>query len=197
MSFLRTLETARRSRFAAPVALLLGLAVLLTNEMGHHRALAVIASREALLEARVEVSLLLREVIAAESGQRGYLLTGRPEYKEPYTRAASQVQAQLARLAQIYSRWPDRSADLKKLDELTRQRMSELDTTITMFEGTRTESWRDLVLTDIGRETMLAIEGQARGMARVETTRIDESRELLTETLLLSRIGIAALVVLG
>jgi signal transduction histidine kinase len=197
MSFLRTLETARRSRFAAPVALLLGLAVLLTNEAGNHRALAVIASREALLEARVEVSLLLREVIAAESGQRGYLLTGRPEYKEPYTRAAAQVQAQLARLSQIYSAWPDRSADVKKLDELTRQRMSELDTTVTMFENTHTEGWRDLVLTDIGRETMLAIEGQARSLARVETTRIDESRELLTETLLFSRIGIAALVVVS
>ncbi len=197
MSFLRTLETARRSRFAAPVALLLGLAVLLTNEAGHHRALAVIASREALLEARVEVSLLLREVIAAESGQRGYLLTGRPEYREPYTRAAAQVEAQLARLANIYSNWPDRTDDVKKLDELTRQRMSELNTTITMFENTRSDSWRDLVLTDIGRETMLAIEGQARNMARAETLRIDESRELLIETLLFSRIGIAALVILS
>jgi signal transduction histidine kinase len=197
MSFLRTLETARRSRFAAPVALLLGLAVLLTNEVGHQRALAVIASREALLEARVEVSLLMREVIAAESGQRGYLLTGRPEYKEPYTRAAAQVQTQLALLAKMYSAWPDRNADVKKLDELTRQRMSELDTTISMFENTHTEGWRDVVLTDIGRETMLAIEGQARNMARVETMRIDESRELLTETLLFSRIGIAALVVLS
>ena len=38
----------------------------------------------------------MREVIAAESGQRGYLLTARPEYKEPYTRAAAQVQGQLA-----------------------------------------------------------------------------------------------------
>jgi len=197
MSFLRTLETARRSRFAAPVALLLGLAVLLTNEIGHRRALTVIAGREALLEARVEVSLLMREVIAAESGQRGYLLTARPEYKDPYTRAAAQVQNQLARLAQIYSAWPDRSADVKKLDELTRQRMSELDTTVKMFEGAHTEGWRDVMLTDIGRETMLAIEGQARGMARVETARIDESRELLTETLLFSRIGIAALVVLS
>ena len=197
MSFLRTLETARRSRFAAPVALLLGLAVLLTNEIGHQRALAVIASREALLDARVEVSLLMREVIAAESGQRGYLLTGRPEYKDPYTRAAGQVQAQLAKLAQIYSAWPDRSADVRKLDELTRQRMSELDTTVKMFETAHTEGWRDVMLTDIGRETMLAIEGQARNMARVETLRIDDSRELLTETLLFSRIGIAALVVLS
>jgi signal transduction histidine kinase len=199
MSFLRTLETARRSRFAAPVALLLGLAVLFTNEAGHHRALAVIASREALLDARVEVSQLLREVIAAESGQRGYLLTGRPEYRDPYTRAAAQVDAQLGRIARIYAKWPDRSADVKKLDELTRQRMSELNTTIKMFDSrpSGNEGWRELVLTDIGRETMLAIEGQARNMARVETARIDESRELLTETLVLSRIGIAALVVLS
>ncbi len=197
MSFLRTLETARRSRLAAPMALLLGLAVLLTNELGNRRALEVIATRETLLEARVEVSLLLREVIAAESGQRGYLLTARPEYKEPYTRAAAQVTAQLAKIGTMYSNWPDRKADVAKLDELTLQRMSELDTTITMFEGARSGSWRDLVLTDIGRETMLAIEQQARAMALVDTRRIDESRVLLQETLLFSRIGIAALVVLS
>ncbi|MGN6527180.1 MAG: CHASE3 domain-containing protein [Burkholderiaceae bacterium] len=197
MSFLRTLETARRSRFAVPVALLLGLAVLLTNELGNRRALAVIESREALLDARVEVSLLLREVIAAESGQRGYLLTGRPEYKEPYIRAAATVDAQLAKIARMYARWPDRGADVKKLDELTRQRMSELNTTITLYESQRSDGWRDLVLTDIGRETMLAIEQQARAMARVEGARIDESRELLQETLLFSRIGIAALVFLS
>jgi len=199
MSFLRTLETARRSRFAAPVALLLGLAVLLTNEAGHHRALTVIATREDLLQARVEVSLLLREVTAAESSQRGYLLTGRPEYKEPYLRAARQVNAQLAAIAHMYAQWPDRTADVRKLDELTRQRMSELDTTVALFDAQRkdSESWRDIVLTDIGRETMLAIEGQAKEMAKVESDRIDDARRLLTETLVASRIGIAALVVLS
>jgi signal transduction histidine kinase len=197
MSFLRTLETARRSRYAAPVALLLGLAVLLTNEAGHLRALSVIESREALLDARVEVSLLLREVTAAESSQRGYLLTGRPEYKDPYTRAAAQVDAQLGRIATIYSRWPDRRADVSKLDELTRQRMSELNTTIRMFEDSRNGTWRDLVLTDIGRETMLAIEKQARDMAQVETLRIDVQRRQLTDTLFFSRIGIAVLVALA
>jgi signal transduction histidine kinase len=97
----------------------------------------------------------------------------------------------------MYARWPDREADVRKLDELTRQRMSELNTTITLYESQRSDGWRDLVLTDIGRETMLAIEQQARAMARVEGARIDESRELLQETLLFSRIGIAALVFLS
>jgi len=197
MSFLRTLETARRSRLAAPLALLLGIAVLLTNEAGHHRALTVIESREALLEARVEVSLLLREVTAAESSQRGYLLTGRPEYKEPYTRAAAQVDGQLSHIATIYARWPDRRDDVRKLDELTRRRMSELNTTIRMFEDSHSGTWRDLVMSDIGRETMLAIERQARDMAQVETVRIDEQRRQLTDTLYYSRLGIAALVVLS
>ena len=75
--------------------------------------------------------------------------------------------------------------------------MSELDTTIRCSRARPATGWRDVVLTDIGRETMLAIEGQARDMARVETARIDDSRELLTETLLFSRIGIAALVVVS
>jgi signal transduction histidine kinase len=86
---------------------------------------------------------------------------------------------------------------VRKLDELTRQRMSELNTTVRMFEESRNGPWRDLVLTDIGRETMLAIERQARDMAQVETQRIDVQRSQLTETLYVSRIGIAALVALS
>ncbi|HEX4511793.1 MAG TPA: CHASE3 domain-containing protein [Burkholderiaceae bacterium] len=197
MSFLRTLETARRSRFAAPAALLLGLAVLLTNEGGHHRALSVIGSREALLEARVEVSTLLREVTAAESMQRGYLLTGRTEYKDPFLRSETAVRTQLKRIETLYARWPERRNDVTKLEELTLQRLSELDTTVQMFEGARNGTWRDVVLFDIGHDTMLAIEHQARDMALAETTNIDLQRKQLTDALAFSRIGIAALVVLS
>jgi signal transduction histidine kinase len=197
MSLLRTLETARRSRLAAPAALLLGLAVLLTNEAGHHRALSVIESREALLDARVEVSTLLREVTAAESMQRGYLLTGRPEYKDPFLRAEKAVTTQLQRIEALYARWPDRRDDVARLEELTRQRMSELDTTVHMFEDARNGTWRDVVLTDIGHDTMLAIERQARDMAAVETRNIDIQRRQVTDTLAFSRIGIAALVALS
>jgi signal transduction histidine kinase len=66
-----------------------------------------------------------------------------------------------------------------------------------MFEDSRNGTWRDLVLTDIGRETMLAIEKQARDMAQAETLRIDVQRRQLTDTLLFSRIGIAVLVALA
>jgi signal transduction histidine kinase len=197
MSFLRTLDTARRSRLAAPAAVLLGLAVLLTNEAGHHRALSVIESREALLDARVEVSTLLREVTAAESMQRGYLLTGRPEYKDPFLKAENAVSTQLRRIETVYARWPERRGDVAKLAELSRQRMSELDTTVKMFEDQRNGTWRDVVLSDIGHDTMLAIERQARDMAAAETANIDFQRRQLTDALAFSRIGIAALVVLS
>jgi signal transduction histidine kinase len=189
-------ESARRSRFAVPVVVALGIMFLVISEVSHERALSYISQRDVLLEAGAQVDETVRQVLAAESGQRGYLLTGRQEYKEPYVRATRAVAAQLESLRALYARWPDRLADAARLDELARRRISELDTTVQLFEQARSgdATWRDLMQTDIGRETMVAIERQARAMEDVEHQRMETFQRQLTNTLMFSRIGIAAMV---
>ena len=49
-------------------------------------------------EVKEELSAVLRLVVDAESGQRGYLITDDPVYLEPYRQATSQIDARLARL---------------------------------------------------------------------------------------------------
>ncbi len=196
MSLLRTLETARRSRFAVPVVVALGIMLLVISEVSHQRAITFIQSREELQQARLDVDELLREVLAAEAGQRGYLLTGRDDYKEPYASATQDVQRQLQQVALRYAHLPDLQPDLRKLQDLTRQRMSELATTVALFEQARSNEapWRDLLQSDIGRETMIAIERQAQAMAANETSRIRQSQRQLEDTLMFSRFGIAGMV---
>lgn len=49
-------------------------------------------------EVKEELSAVLRLVVDAETGQRGYLITDDPVYLEPYQEATSQIDARLARL---------------------------------------------------------------------------------------------------
>ena len=197
MALTDTFDALRRSRFAAPLALVAALVLLAANEVSHRRASIIISSGQEALSGRVEVSRLLRVMLSAESGHRGYLLTGRSEYREPYKQAMADIEPLLIRIREVYANAPEHAADIRQLEELTRQKLSELETTLQLYDEGKVEAWRGLMLTDIGREKMRSLETLARGIAAQETAQIDESRDALSRTLIRQRLGIAALVLLA
>ncbi len=196
MVLMQTFDTVRRSRFAAPAAIAAALVLLTANEVSHQRAGAYIASSDEAVAGRVEVNRLLRVMLGAEGGQRGYLITGRAEYREPYQQAVAEIDALLTKIKLLYERSPGQRKEIEQLEELTRQKLSELETTLQLFDQGK-ESWRELMLTDIGREKMSDLEQLARQVAARDSVQVDISRRALATTLLLHRLGIAALVLLG
>ena len=192
-----TLDALRRSRFAAPLAVIAAVVLLAANEVSHMRANTIIDSGQHALAGRVEISRLLRVMLSAESGQRGFLLTGRAEYREPYKAALAEVGPLLARIQEVYARDTEQASEIRQLDELTRQKLSELETTLALYDAGKEEAWRELLLTDIGREKMRALEKLARGIAAQETVQFNEANEALSRTLIWQRLGIAVLVLLA
>jgi signal transduction histidine kinase len=175
----------------------LALALLAANELSYQRAATVINERQQLLDNRSTIGSLLRLVLEAEGGQRGYLITGRPEYREPYNRAVVQLEDRLNRLSQQSVDDPQRQAQARELTELVRQKMAEMETTMSLFDEHKEEAWRGLMLTDIGREKMQAIDKLARAMAQRETDRIRVVGTVLDDTLLVARMGLALLVLIS
>lgn len=194
MGWPERLGSLHHSRLAAPLAVLLAVVLLAANELSYRRAVAVIAEREQLVSNRNAIGSLLRSVLEAETGQRGYLITGRPEYREPYQRAITEVEAELAQLAERYAHEPKHQADVRELSELVRDKMAELKTTMALFDAHKEQAWHELMLTDIGREKMQAIDTLARAMGLREGERVAAVRQLLGTTLLLSRAGFAVLI---
>jgi len=192
-----TLDALRRSRFAAPLALIAALVLLAANEVSHRRANSIIDSGQHAVAGRVEISRLLRVMLSAESGQRGYLLTGRMEYREPYKRALADVGPLLDRIHVVYASVPEQAAEIRQLDELTRQKLSELETTLALYDAGKEEAWHELLLTDIGREKMRALEKLALSIAAQETVQMTEANVALSRTLIRQRLGIAVLVLLA
>ena len=179
------------------LGLLLVLAMLAVNEIGYQRARAVIEEREARLQLRTEVDQLQRLMLAAEAAQRGWLLTGRSQYKEPYSAALLAFEDTLARIAGAYRVSKTQDAEARELVELARQKMSELTTTSALFEQGKEAAWRELMLTDIGREKMAQIDALARTIAQRETEQLAAMQSVLGRTLQVSRWGIALLVLAG
>jgi len=196
-AFGRARQLHRASAWALPLAALLALGVSLVNEGAYRDASQAITGLGQRGVARVQIQTLLRRLIDAETAQRGYLLTGRREYLAPYAQSVKDVDAALAWLRQYYAGDPQPLQVLDDVAARSHEKMSEVATTIELYDAGRTDAWRGLLLTDIGREKMEAIRTLSQSLGEIETRRVLGDREELVQTLQLARIGVHLLTLAG
>jgi signal transduction histidine kinase len=93
-------------------------------------------------------------VTDAETGQRGYLLTGDDSYLAPYHTAAAQIDSALDRLRDAYSQSEVAKANIRELLVLTGKKLGELEETIVTRKRTGTAPALNIVRTDVGKHLM-------------------------------------------
>ena len=89
----------------------------------------------------------------AESGQRGYLLTGEASYLQPYTEAVAKVEAALDRVREAYG-GKDDSREFQELRILTGKKLGELEDVLALFKKRGSAPAVNVVRTDVGKRTM-------------------------------------------
>jgi CHASE3 domain sensor protein len=126
---------------------------------------------------------LLAAVTTVETGQRGYLLTGKSLYLEPYTQSARRVPLLMQQLSQQIGQGPDVTAWRIAIGA----KMAELDRTLQLYQAGRQAEALAIVQSDHGQRLM----AQARAIA-VSLT--DRQRDALQADLGRSQAGARALV---
>ncbi len=110
------------------------------------------------LTERVQCSLVASEAVLstlkdAETGQRGFLLTGNPEYLEPYRVAQQRLPTHFAALETSLSS-PAGKAELSTLRSLAAAKMTELSNTIALFEAGDRDAALGMVRSNRGQQIM-------------------------------------------
>ncbi|MGA2846425.1 MAG: diguanylate cyclase [Candidatus Acidiferrales bacterium] len=149
------LPTRVLAGFLLAVILLAFLAVYLRK-----RALEFRQYRDEVAQTRIEVDALHSYLTAmedAETGQRGFLLTGNETYLAPYTVATSEIADRLARLAELTKEDPDCVLLMQQLKTLTSAKLDELAVTIQKRRDAGLEAALAIVNTDEGNDQMDAI----------------------------------------
>jgi signal transduction histidine kinase len=190
---LNILLRIKRSPFVFPLAALAALALMFISEAAYYQSTSSMGQLGTMATARNHLMNLSRRVVDAESGQRGYLLTGRKEYLEPYRDAFGDIDTALRWLADYYAHDPGNGVAMAKLKTLVQHKLSELDATMRLYDQGRTEAWRSVLLTDIGKEQMDEIRGMSEQLLAEEARKDARGRKEVYDTLLLNRIGVAAM----
>jgi signal transduction histidine kinase len=146
---------------------------------------------------RTGVNQLLQSMLDAETGQRGFLLTGDEKYLAPYESANEQVTKTLDEMRSIYVADTTDLAAFSQLSRHIQRKMSEIDVTVRLRKQGNEDAWKFVLTTDVGFEQMGAIREQASRLIASSNRRLRNGQEQITQALQLSRIGIAIVALAG
>ncbi len=113
-----------------------------------------IARLEAAHELGVAALQYLVALDDAETGQRGYLLTGDETYLEPYQRALTHLDRRAADLHALAAGNASQMARFDALERIVRSKLDELATTIELWRQGRTDAAITVVKTGTGKAFM-------------------------------------------
>ena len=126
-------------------------------------------------EARLARSVVvnLRNALQdAETGQRGYLLTGEERYLEPYNRSVPEVPALLDRVKEVLAPYPEEGDAVAKLGPAVTDKLDELAETIALQRSGDVEGALNVVRTDRGKAAMDEARALFDGVIEMSDTRI-------------------------
>ena len=152
------------------------------------------------LEVIQRIDGLLSSLKDAEAGQRGYLLTARESYLEPYNNARADLPGEFQQLRRLTVNSPRQQELLSQIEHFSDQKLSELQETIVLKRAGNVDGALAVVLTDRGKLFMDRIRdgiGQFLDQERgVLAQRIEASRQASQLTLVITAGGAAILFVL-
>lgn len=166
--------TAPRTGVNLRTALGLGLIVLFFVGAGFVAALNIDVLRQDMVKVQhtheviTTLDRLVSTVQDAETGQRGYLLTGKQQYLDPYEDAVIGVEDAMADVARLTRDNPVQQTRLVTLRRFVDAKLAELRQTVDLQRGGNRAAAIALVDTDRGKADMDAIRGQLLLMQQEE-----------------------------
>ena len=146
------------------------LAIAVYAELGYRRLESANRQMAVALEMQSTLHETLALIVDAETGQRGYLLTGREEYLTPYNAALPKVDDRLqpAARALVVNGTADQRDALGRLNNLVGKKLAELEAAIALYKKDGTQAAQALLDTGIGKRTMDEIRAEVDGMAATQ-----------------------------
>ena len=115
-------------------------------------------------------------ITTAESGQRGYLLTGQTGYLEPFFRATRDWRTEVERLRNLTADDATRQKDIVDLESITAAAVKRLEQTIAATDRPGQQGQADVVGTDVATATMDRVRSIVDRMLKEEDASIEALR---------------------
>lgn len=173
------------SRHAVPRTLIIGfvtaalatLIIAFVNVRSADTRTKAVQAMDSSTETLRQLSLFNSALKDAEIGQRGYLLTGDPNYLQPYVRSVPLIEQRLAVVQAATATDATQRRIANDIAGITQQKLAELRTTIDMRKAGDVEGAMAVVRTDAGKDAMDRLRDLVADLYTRQLSLVQEQRE--------------------
>lgn len=163
------------------VGFVFALLFLIINAVISYQATdTLIENQEAVdhtLEVIATLETTLSELKDAETGQRGYIITGQEDFLEPYNSSVYTIDDHIARLKELTSDNPAQQALIPAIEEKSKTRLSYLERGLTLQRHGQTEEAREWIAGRLGKQVMDDLQGLLEQMKSEEKNLLDKRKQ--------------------
>lgn len=137
---------------------------------------------------KTNLQSLEKDLLDAETGQRGFIFTGKEEYLEPYKTGTTALFKSVNELKILIEDNPKQVKVLEEAEEIARKKIAELAETISLKRAGKERELKNLVLSDKGKMLMDEFRNKITEMLKIEDSLLDERTRLAKQSEQLSAI---------
>lgn len=187
----------RRNWIVFTLSLVAALALIFISEGTYRRSRVTLEGLASMATARTTLLTFARDMADAETGQRGYMMTGQKAYRESYDNTLKRLEESLQYLHRYFNSGTEPGEILRRLQTVTDNRLSEMALTLQLYDEGKTDAAKELVMSGIGKDQMEAVRTHISALQTYESQKIERTRREVFHTILLNRIGVALLTALS
>ncbi len=187
----------RHLAIGMPLAILAAGLMIGTSQYGYQQTSKSLSELTHTYDTRTETSTLLRDMLDAETGLRGYLLTHDAQYLQPYSNAISHIHQSLEVIRQQVDNTPQKLALFIPLAQTIQRKTAEMDLSLKLFEEGNADALKFVMFTDMGNKDMNGIRSLARQLDAMMASDVQQYEQSIKTSLLWAHIGVTSITLIG
>ena len=196
---LRTLWGGVPSTFIAPALLTLAFTIIfmVVAEKNYRNVVFSVNERREARDNLDVIEALQVSLLTAETGQRGYLLTGNPEYLQLLASAKAELQTLQSRTTQMFASRPDQQAKLNEITSLIVDKFIDIDRTVKLIQQNKRDEAMAIVAKNSSKEFIDNIRQKISSLSKEMSVDLEEVRKGWEHDMLMSRLSMLAVAILN
>lgn len=179
------------------LGIIASLAIAVYAELGYRRLEYANRQMAVALEMQASLNETLALIVNAETGQRGYLLTGKEEYLAPYNAAVPRIDSAFGKLRELLvtQGTPEQRASAGRINNLVGKKLAELEAAIALYRNDGADAAQALLNTGIGKRAMDDIRADVDTMVATHRRQLDEATTRWATDIEFARVGMRLMTV--
>lgn len=187
----------RRMAISMPLAILAACLMIGISEFGYKQTNQSLSDLTHGYDTRTAVSTLMKDMLDAETGLRGYLLTSDEKYLAPYNEAVQHIQLSLEAIrVQLHNS----SAKMELFTPLARsisRKTAEMNLSLKLFREGNADALKFVMFTDMGNKDMNDIRDFSNRLDAALKQEARAHNQHVKASLFLARVGVSTITLIG